>query len=169
MGFEPTSKQGIPKFSTCLSCNWFSMRIRSQATKLHTYHMFFSLWLCESSLAISLSRSPIVKYQEQGSCTGLACYDLSAAIRRNRTWRLGCKRICCVVISDLPFQIKEPHCKTLCMLAQLFILLSNPRSGPVEDLLIYWLIDFLIWWLAKSHISCILSQIFFQRTMGESR
>jgi len=36
VGVEPTSKQGITKFSTCLFCNWFSMMISPQTGKLLT-------------------------------------------------------------------------------------------------------------------------------------
>ena len=33
VGVEPTSKQGISKFSTCLVRNWFSMKARPRTAK----------------------------------------------------------------------------------------------------------------------------------------
>ena len=96
----------------------------------HTYLEFFNLRLQDSSAAVSLWWSLIAQNQEQGRCTRLTCRDLSAEMKRNHILWLGSKCVRIVVISDCQFLIKESLWKNLCMLAQLFFLLSNPRVGP---------------------------------------
>ena len=136
-GVEPASKQGISELSTCLFCDKFSMRARPQSTKHLTYLVFFSLWLQDSPSTISLWWSLIAKNQERGHLARLTRRATCGGMKRNHDRWLGSECVRIVVISDLGPDIKELNLKTLCMLTQLFISLSNPRVGPILEVQSY--------------------------------